>query len=117
MGQFMRVGLDISQAVKHKVRGIARYIREILPPLLEESARLAPPVQTILYARGERIFRREAIRSLAAGERVRWMPLRSVMASGDLGLFHSFGNYLPAISRVPLTFTVPGNRSTASMSA
>ena len=28
----MRIGLDITQAVKRQGRGIARYIRQVLPP-------------------------------------------------------------------------------------
>lgn len=101
----MRVGLDISQGVKRKVRGIARYIREILPLLLAESASSDGRFEPVLYVRGDRILRRGPLANLSKDAKTRWLPLRVFLPGRGLDLFHSFGNYLPARSRVPLTFT------------
>lgn len=101
----MRIGLDISQGVKRKVRGIARYIHEILPHLLAESASSGGRFDPVFYVRGERILRRGLLTSLSEGTETRWMPLRAFLPGRGLDLFHSFGNYLPARSPVPLTFT------------
>lgn len=99
----MRVGLDITQGVKRHGRGIARYIREILPHLRAPGEEAFDPV---LYVRGERILRRGAVAELASGAATLWMPLPWILPGRGLDLFHSFGNHLPAVSRVPLTFTV-----------
>ena len=101
----MHVGLDISQAVKRKVRGIARYIREILPHLLTLSANDDQAFRPVLYVRGDRLLRRGPLGDLARGAPVRWLPLRLFLPGRGLNLFHSFGNYLPARSPVPLTFS------------
>ncbi len=101
----MHVGLDISQAVKRKVRGIARYIREILPHLLDQGAEAGVGFRPVLYVRGDRIFRRRSLAELAHNSEVRWLPLRLYLPGRGLDLFHSFGNYLPAGSPVSLTFT------------
>lgn len=101
----MRVGLDISQAVKRKARGIARYIREILPRLLALADEADAGFDPVLYVRGDRILRRGALEELRGGAPTRWMPLRAYLAGRGLDLFHSFGNYLPLASRVPVTFT------------
>ena len=101
----MRVGLDISQAVKRKVRGIARYIREILPHMLEQGGRSQEYFEPVLYVRGDRILRRGPLGALRNGTETRWLPARLWLPGRGLQLFHSFGNYLPANSRVPLTFT------------
>lgn len=102
----MQVGLDISQAVKTKVRGIARYVREVLPHLLDASMAEGESFKPVLYIRSERILRRKPIEELAQGFETRWMPVRYMLPGRSLQLFHSFGNYLPRFSRVPLTFTV-----------
>lgn len=101
----MRVGLDISQAIKLKVRGVARYIREILPHLLAAGAEGGDGFEPVLYVRGDRILRRAPLAALRDGAGTRWLPLRLFLPGAGLDLFHSFGNYLPASSRVPLTFT------------
>ena len=98
----MRVGLDISQAVKRRGRGIAHYIREVVP-------RLADPclgVDATLCIRSDRWWRRGLVADLAPELPRSWLPLSSWLTTGGLDLFHSFGNHLPARSRVPLTFTV-----------
>jgi glycosyltransferase involved in cell wall biosynthesis len=102
----IHVGLDISQAVKHKARGIARYIEEVLPPLLNLSATADGGFDPVLFVRGDRLFRRESVVRLAEGRTVRWMPLGQCLSGRGIDLFHSFGNHLPALSAVPMTFTV-----------
>jgi glycosyltransferase involved in cell wall biosynthesis len=98
----MRVGLDITQAVKRKGRGIARYIRQVLPPLSEVS----PHLDMSLYIRGDRWWRRKLVRDLLPGTPRSWLPFPSWLSTRNLDLFHSFGNHLPGVSGVPLTFTV-----------
>jgi glycosyltransferase involved in cell wall biosynthesis len=98
----MRVGLDISQAVKRRGRGIAHYIREVVP-------RLADPglgIDATLCIRSDRWWRRGLVADLAPGLPRSWLPLSAWLTTGRLELFHSFGNHLPARARVPLTFTV-----------
>lgn len=101
----MRVGLDVSQGVKRKVRGIARYIREVLPHLLNQGQAEGSDFEPVLYVRGDRIFRRRTLAALRDGATIRWMPLRLYVAGRGIDLFHSFGNYLPVYSAVPRTFT------------
>jgi glycosyltransferase involved in cell wall biosynthesis len=98
----MRVGLDITQAVKRRGRGIARYIREIIPRLAVPELGLEPTC----CIRGDRWWRRQLVADLAPGLPRSWMPISSWLSTGGLQLFHSFGNHLPALSQVPLTFTV-----------
>jgi len=102
----IRVGLDISQGIKSKARGIARYISEILPPLLANAAAPASDCEPVLYARGDRYFRRRLVNRLSEGRKVLWMPLPQWLPGGGLDLFHSFGNYLPSHRKAQLTFTV-----------
>jgi glycosyltransferase involved in cell wall biosynthesis len=98
----MRVGLDITQAVKRRGRGIARYIREILPRLADPSLGLQPSC----CIRSDRWSRRSLVKELAPDVRRSWLPFPFWMSTGGLELFHSFGNHLPSLSSVPLTFTV-----------
>ena len=103
----MRVGLDITQAVKLRGRGIARYIREVMPRLVEPGLGL----ETTCCIRGHRWWRRSLVADLVPGVRRSWLPLPFWMTTGGLELFHSFGNHLPDRSGVPLTFTVHDFRS------
>lgn len=98
----MRVGLDITQAVKRRGRGIAHYIREILPRLAEPELGL----DLTCCIRGDRWWRRALVADLVPGLQRTWMPVSAWMSVGGLRLFHSFGNHLPARSRAPLSFTV-----------
>jgi mannosyltransferase len=98
----MRVGLDITQAVKVHGRGIARYIREVVPRLADPGLGLEPT----LCIRGERWWRRSLIADLIPSAPRSWLPFPSRLTTRDIELFHSFGNHLPARSRVPLSFTV-----------
>jgi glycosyltransferase involved in cell wall biosynthesis len=98
----MRVGLDITQAVKRRGRGIAHYIREVVPRLVDPTLGL----EATFCIRGDRWWRRELVADLEPATRRSWLPLSAWLTTGGLGLFHSFGNHLPAFSHVPLTFTV-----------
>lgn len=98
----MRVGLDITQAVKRKGRGIARYIREILPRLADPELGLQPSY----CIRSDRWWRRSLVAGLQPETPRAWLPFPAWMSVGGLELFHSFGNHLPSRSRVPLTFTI-----------
>ena len=98
----MRVGLDITQAVKHKGRGIFRYIRQVLPPL----AKVSPSLEIKLCVRGYRWWRRSQVSELLPDSTRSWLPISAWMSTRNLDLFHSFGNHLPVRSGVPLTFTI-----------
>ncbi len=95
-----RIGLDVTQAVKRRGRGIARYIRQVLP------AAPGDGLARDLFIRGHRWFRRGLIADLSPALRRRWMPNPSRLAARDVDLFHSFGNHLPRQARCPLSFTV-----------
>ena len=98
----MHVGLDITQAVKRRGRGIARYIREILPRLADPALGLEPT----FCIRSDRWWRRSLVADLVPEAPRSWLPFPSLLTTGGIELFHSFGNHLPSKSRVPLTFTV-----------
>lgn len=91
----------MTQAVKRRGRGIARYIGQVLPPLLRE-----PGVEAELFIRGHRWFQRRLIAGLAADRPRRWLLGAGRLDRAGLALFHSFGNHLPARGSVPLSFTV-----------
>lgn len=103
----MRVGLDITQAVKLRGRGIARYIREVTPRLGDPALGLQPTC----CIRGHRWWRRGLVAEMAPAAPRSWLPLPFWMTTGNLDLFHSFGNHLPARCGVPRTFTVHDFRS------
>jgi alpha-1,3-rhamnosyl/mannosyltransferase len=98
----MRVGLDITQAVKRRGRGITRYIREILPRLADPALGL----RSTYCIRSERWWRRSLVGDLEPEIRRSWLPFSFWMSTPGLDLFHSFGNHLPSRSGVPRTFTV-----------
>jgi glycosyltransferase involved in cell wall biosynthesis len=98
----MRIGLDITQAVKRQGRGIARYIRQVLPPL----AKVSHSLEIKLCIRGDRWWRRSQVSELLPDNPRSWLPISGWMSSWNLDLFHSFGNHLPARSGIPLTFTI-----------
>ncbi len=94
----LRVGLDITQAVKRRGRGIARYIRQVVPALARES------LDGRLDIRAHRWMRRSLVDDLAPDWPRHCMLLNR--AGRGLELFHGFGNHLPVRGRVPLSFTV-----------
>lgn len=103
----MRVGLDITQAVKRKGRGIANYICQVVPQLENTS----PPIDITLCIRGGRWWRRSLVSHLAPGSPMAWLPANNPGKKPGLNLFHSFGNHLPARCPVPRTFTIHDLRS------
>lgn len=95
-----KVGLDVTQAVKSRGRGIARYINQIVPWLGEQS------IDPILYIRGHRWLRRSLLSNMLPEAPRNRMPFSQKLRNSGLDLFHSFGNHLPSGSNVPLSFTV-----------
>ena len=95
-----RVGLDVTQAIKRRGRGIARYIRQVVAAQPEDA------LPTDLFIRGHRWFRRGLFDGIAPQAERRWMPNQAHLGARDLALFHSFGNHLPRQAPCPLTFTV-----------
>jgi len=102
----MRVGLDITQAVKRRGRGIAHYIREVVPRLADPALGAAHVLELVACIRGERWWRRALVADLQPALSRAWMPLSSWMSVRGLSMFHSFGNHLPVRSGVPLSFTI-----------
>jgi glycosyltransferase involved in cell wall biosynthesis len=103
----MQIGLDITQAVKTKRRGIAQYIEQVVPALTS----VPDELDYSLFIRRERWFNRSIIDHMAPELQRKWMPVSSWMSDSRLDVFHSFGNRLPAISKTPLTFTIHDFRS------
>lgn len=100
MTERARVGLDVTQAIKRRGRGIARYIRQVVAASPEDG------LITDLFIRGHRWFRRSLFDDVHPGARRRWLPNPSRLGADDLALFHSFGNHLPRQAPCPLSFTV-----------
>ncbi len=100
MNSAPRIGLDVTQAVKRRGRGIARYIREVVNAM--------PPdgLDADLFIRGHRWLQRGLIDELAPGRRRRWLVNPARLGAADIDLFHSFGNHLPRSATCPLSFTV-----------
>lgn len=94
------VGLDVTQAIKRRGRGIARYIRQVV------AARPGNALPTALFIRGHRWFRRSLFEAIVPDVERRWMPNPSRLGARDLALFHSFGNHLPRQAPCPMSFTV-----------
>jgi alpha-1,3-rhamnosyl/mannosyltransferase len=103
----LRVGFDVTSACGHRSRGIASYIRALLPAL--ETA--APWIEPVLFLRNERWLRREALADLLPDAERRWIldPLRVPL--GDLDVYHGMGTHLPSRSRTPRSFTLHDLRS------
>lgn len=102
MPEIIRTGLDVTQAVKQKGRGIARYIRDVSPLLAAPGSGL----DVTFCIRAARWLHRDYFDNVARAARRRWMPLSPFMNVRGLDLFHSFGNHLPVWSPVPTTFTI-----------
>jgi len=98
----LRIGFDVSSATSRRPRGIASYIRALLPAL--ESA--APWIEPVLFLRDERWFRKSAIADLLPGAERRWLlePIKGRL--GDLDVFHGLGTRLPRSARLPRSFTL-----------
>jgi alpha-1,3-rhamnosyl/mannosyltransferase len=94
------VGLDVTQAIKRRGRGIARYIRQVV------AARPDDALPAALFIRGHRWFRRGLFDAITPDLERRWMPNQARLGARGLALFHSFGNHLPQQAPCPMTFTV-----------
>lgn len=95
----LRIGFDITSAVKRRGRGIAAYVRWLLP----EIARL-DGVEPILHIRDGRWFRRRLVADLLPEAPRRWLagPLRP----HGVDVFHGLGVRLPASCPAPRSFTL-----------
>ena len=98
----MRIGFDITQAVKKHGRGIHRYVHEILPAF----AKVHPNWSTTLCIRGARWWQKNLVADLIPSATRRWMPLDTWVNPRGLDHFHSFGNHLPAWSSLSRSFTI-----------
>jgi glycosyltransferase involved in cell wall biosynthesis len=98
----MKIGLDVTQALKKEGRGISRYIQAVVPELKNAS----PSTSWKLCIRGSRWSRRGMLADWAPSAELTWLPVPSLMTVRGLDLFHSFGNHLPAVCSVPRTFTI-----------
>ncbi|MBO45362.1 MAG: hypothetical protein CMJ96_00530 [Planctomycetes bacterium] len=98
----MKIGFDVTQAAKQGGRGIAHYIRALLPELMKAMPELEP----VLFLRDQRWWKRELLEDLIPGAEIR--PLIGPLDSPgrDLDLFHSMGNHLPWRSPIPRSFTL-----------
>ena len=98
----LRVGFDVTSAVKSHGRGIAGYVRALLHAL----PLAAPEVAPVLFVRGRRWLRRSYVDELAPECPRRWLlePLRRPLHGLDL--FHGLGVRLPAAAPVPRSFTL-----------
>jgi alpha-1,3-rhamnosyl/mannosyltransferase len=98
----LRIGFDVSSAAGHQQRGIAGYIRSLLPALAE----IAPQIEPVLFLRDERWLRKSLLEDLIPGAEFRWMmePVRAPL--GDLDAFHGMGTRLPRSQAVPRSFTL-----------
>ena len=98
----MRIGFDITQAVKKHGRGIHRYIHEILPAF----AKVHQDWPTTLCIRGTRWWQKNLAAELIPSAPRRWMPLDAWVSAKGLDHFHSFGNHLPPWGTLSRSFTI-----------
>ena len=94
------IGLDVTQAVKRRGRGIARYIRQVV------AARPAGALSAELYIRDHRWLKRALIDDLAPELPRRWLASPLGLRAPRPDLLHGFGNHLPQREKIPLSFTV-----------
>ena len=98
----MRIGFDITQAVKRHGRGIHRYIYEILPVF----SKVHQDWPTTLCIRGARWWQKNLAADLIPSASRRWMPLDAWVNSKGLDHFHGFGNHLPTWGSLSRSFTI-----------
>ena len=98
----IRVGFDVSGAAGRRSRGIASYIRSLLPAI----QRAAPWIQPVLLLRGERWLRKSAIADLLPDAERRWViePLKVPVRHIDI--FHGMGTSALNTERLPCSFTL-----------
>lgn len=95
----VRLGFDVTSAVKRHGRGIAAYVRALLPALASHLE-----VEAVLYVRDGRWFRRALIHDLLPAAPRHW--LLGPLAPRGVDLFHGLGVRLPARCRAPRIFTL-----------
>lgn len=98
----MRIGFDITQAVKKHGRGIHRYIHEILPAF----AKVHQKWSTTLCIRGAHWWQKNLVSDLIPAATRRWMPVDAWINPRGLDHFHSFGNHLPAWGSLSRSLTI-----------
>ena len=103
----LRVGFDVTSATSHRTRGIANYIKALLPAL--ETA--APWVDPVLFLRNERWLRKDALAGLLPDAERRWIldPIKAPL--GDLDVYHGMGTHLPRRRMTRRSFTLHDLRS------
>ena len=98
----LRIGFDVTSATSHRARGIASYIRALLPAL----TRSAPWIEPVLFLRDERWLRKSTIADLLPRAERRWLiePVKTPLA--DIDVFHGMGTRLPRATHLPRSFTL-----------
>ena len=98
----LRIGFDVTSATSHRARGIASYIRALLPAL----TRSAPWIEPVLFLRDERWLRKSTIADLLPCAERRWLiePVKSPLAGIDI--FHGMGTRLPRATHLSRSFTL-----------
>ncbi len=96
----LRLGFDVTSAVKKHGRGIAAYIRQLLPAV----RRVDPELELILHIRDGRWFERRHLADLLPEAERRWQL--ALRAPRGLDVYHGMGVRLPARCAAPRVFTL-----------
>jgi alpha-1,3-rhamnosyl/mannosyltransferase len=107
----LRVGFDVTNAVKRQGRGVARYVRELLRALPAADAGIEP----VLHIRDHRWFQRGLIDDLLPQAERRWIAGSMKPVRADLSAFHGLGTRLPARCNIPRSYTLHDLRGYAGM--
>ncbi|MHC5011719.1 MAG: glycosyltransferase family 4 protein [Planctomycetota bacterium] len=97
----MRVGFDITQAVKRGRRGIGHYIVSLLRACETTDC----GVQPVLFIRDQRWRARRLVEDLVPDAPRRWLLGPFGDPSREIEVFHGMGTRLPWRASVPRTFT------------
>jgi len=98
----LRVGFDVSSAAGRRPRGIASYIRSLLPAIKSAAQEIEP----VLFLRDERWFRKSAIADLLPEVERRWFIEHIKSSLADIDAFHGMGTQLPRAGHIPRSFTL-----------
>ncbi len=96
----LRIGFDVTSAVKRHGRGIAAYIRELLPAMARAEDRLEPS----LYIRDGRWFKKGLVGDLLPSAPRRWQA--GPLQPRGLDAYFGMGVRLPARCPAPRVFTL-----------
>ncbi|MBC8327546.1 MAG: glycosyltransferase family 4 protein [Planctomycetes bacterium] len=96
----LRIGFDVTSAVKRDGRGIAAYIRALLPEL----AAAEPGIEPQLYIRDSRWFQKRLVRELLPSAPRRWQA--GPFQPRGLDAYFGLGVRLPARCAAPRIFTL-----------